>query len=612
MTLQTSKIQVPKGEALDAGAKERELRVGTVLWDRYEILAALGSSALGELWRCHDRETKTDVSIRWLPPDMRRSKSAMATIHAGIRRISDQRHPNLAVIRQMVYVGDQIFLVGDFAPGIDIGTWGEAGADGKRTLDEVLPILQQVAEGLDFAHSRRIVHRNLKPSDIFLGPDGVVRVTDFGLEMHHHLTIFHGEAVRSQTTGAYLAPELKTGEDPDSASDQYALGVLAWNLLVGAPPQPKEIGNPPKNMSATTRTALRRVLSPKPRNRFVTCKDFVKALEGERVAGTRKRSAAEWKHIWIRVGIGVGVLAVAGGLMLAGSLLASWLDKPRTPSAKKEPLPPKEMVELAPSVEAPREHVFEHLVATTALPVEGKPWVTQTAGMEFVWVPALELWVGRFEVTNQEYQHKDPEHDSGDFRGLSLREPRQAVVRVNFDDTVAFAAWLTEQERAAGKLPEGWRFRLPSRMEATAYTLAGKMQGYPWGELWPPSRGNYADDSLKKEFSDLPSIPDYQDGFPVTAIVEASGENGWGIFGAGGNVWETTTKVAGGPLFGGWQGGGWDDCQPVRMKCDVVYGFMGNARGAVNGFRLLLAPISGEVVPLPTNAVPAAVETPGT
>ena len=612
MEFQTSKIQIPREGTLAVGTKEREIRVGEVLWDRYEILASLGSSALGDLWRCKDWETQADVSLRWLPPDMRRSKSAMAVIHAGIKRISGQQHPNLAVIRQMIYVGDQIFLVGDFAPGIDIGTWGEAGPGGKRPLEEVLPVLRQVADGLDFAHSRRIVHRNLKPSDIFLGPDGVVRVTDFGLDMHHHLTIFHGEAVRSETTGAYLAPELRQGEDPDSASDQYALGVLAWKLLVGVPPKPNETGNPPKDLPAAARAALRRVLSPKPRNRFVTCKDFVKALEGAKVEGTRKRSAAEWRHIGIRVGIGAGLLAVAGGLMLAGSLLASWLDKPRTPAAKAEPPPPKEVVDLPPAVaEAPKEKVFEHLVAATAVPVEGQPWVTQTAGMEFVWVPALELWVGRFEVTNDEYRQKVPDHDSGDFRGMSLREPRQAVVRVNFDDTVAFAAWLTEQERAAGKLPEGWRYRLPSRTEATAYTLAGKMQSYPWGELWPPSRGNYADAALKKDFPDLPFIPEYHDGFPVTAPVEESGENGWGMFGAGGNVWETTTKVAGGPLFGGWQGGGWDDCQPARMKCDVVYGFMGNARGAVNGFRLLLAPISGEVVPLTTNAVPAAVEAPG-
>jgi formylglycine-generating enzyme required for sulfatase activity len=79
--------------------------------------------------------------------------------------------------------------------------------------------------------------------------------------------------------------------------------------------------------------------------------------------------------------------------------------------------------------------------------------------------------------------------------------------------------------------------------------------------------------------------------------VEYSGENPWGLFGAGGNVWETTAKEPGSPQFGGWQGGGWDDHQPVRLKTDTLYGFLGNARGAVNGFRLVLAPVSGEAPP---------------
>lgn len=607
MTIQTTKIQRPEEDWLETGAKGREFQVGTVLWERYEIRAVLGSSALGELWRCVDKETNLEVALRWLPPDMRRSKPAMAMIHAGIRRIADQAHPNLATIRQIVYVGDQIYLVGDFAPGVDIGTWARAGADGRRTLDETLPALRQVAEALDFAHDRRIIHRNLKPSNIYLGPDGVARVTDFGLALHHHVTIVHGAAVRSGTTGAYLAPELREGGEADSASDQYALAALAWELLAGAPPEPDGDGEPPGSLPGSARAALRRALSKKPRNRFVTCADFVKALGGERVGGRRGRSAAEWRRIQFRVGIAATLLSLAVGLWLGGRSLVVWLDAPRTPPAP-EAAPRKAAAPAKAKAAAPAPKAVERLVATTPLPVEGQPWVTQTAQMEFIWVPALGMWIGRFEVTNEEYLRKDPAHDSGAFREISLKEPRQPVVRVNFDDALAYAAWLTEQERAAGKLPEGWRYRLPARTEAIAYTLSGSMQAYPWGELWPPNRGNYADGAMSKAFSDLQTIAGYQDGFPVTAPVESSGENPWGLFGAGGNVWETTSKLAGSNLFGGWQGGGWDDHQPTRLKCDVTYGYIGNARGAVNGLRLVLARIADEAPPPPAAVAPAPAE----
>jgi serine/threonine protein kinase/formylglycine-generating enzyme required for sulfatase activity len=596
MTLQTTKIEKPGDDRPETGFQQHGLRVGTVLWDRYEIQAVLGSSDLGELWRCHDREDHKDIALRWLPPDLRRSKPVLAVIHAGIRRISDQSHPNLAAIRQLVYVGDQIYLVGDYAPGMDIGSWYRQGEGGRRTLAEVLPVLKQAASALDFAHAHQIIHRNLKPSNLYLGDDGVVRVTDFGLAPHRHLTIVHGEAVRSGATGPYLAPEIRDGGTPDSASDQYALAVLACELLAGAQPQDGAAGLP-GDLPSAAKSALRRALSAKARNRFVTCDDFVRALGGERVGGRRGRSPDEWRRLVRILSIVVALPLVAGGLWWGGQTLSAWLDAPRAapPAAR----PTRLDIESAPVVEDVKPVYVPPapLVATTPLPVPGQPWVAHTVPMEFVWVPAMQLWVGRYEVTNDEYMKKDPAHDSGEFNGICLKGSRQPVVRVNFDDTMAYAAWLTEQERAAGKLPDDLRYRLPARSEAIAYTRAGMAGTYPWGDIWPPVRGNYADTSLGTAFADKPTISGYQDGFATTAPVDMSGENPWGIYGAGGNVWETTSRGPGGEQFGGWQGGGWEDYQPVRLRSDALYGFIGNARGAVNGFRLVLAPIAGEGPP---------------
>lgn len=287
------------------------------------------------------------------------------------------------------------------------------------------------------------------------------------------------------------------------------------------------------------------------------------------------------------------VAALLVGFGLGGRSLAAWLAQPRPPpAAKAQPTPvksPVSRVAAKAAYEPPKP-----LVATTPLPVANNPWVAHTVPMEFVWVSALQMWVGRYEVTNGDYLQKDPEHQSGEFNGVCLSGSRQPVVRVNFDDTVAFATWLTEQERAAGKLPDTLSYRLPTRMEAIAYTRAGMSSAYPWGDVWPPKRGNYADSALNTAFPDKPAIPGYQDGFATTAPVEMSGENGWGLFGAGGNVWETTARAADCTQFGGWQGGGWEDYLPARLASDALYGFIGNARGAVNGFRLVLAPSEPE------------------
>ncbi len=567
----------------------REVRVGLLLWDRYEVVAVIGNSDLGELWLCHDRDEQRDVVVRLLAQDLRRSKQALAVIHAGIRRLSDQNHPSMAAIRQLVYAGDQVFLVGDYAPGVDLGTWAQRGPDGQRPLEELLPILRQVADALDFAHRNHIIHRNLKPTNILLDSDGSARVTDFGLVPHHHFGFQRGEADRASSSRTYLAPEMRHGREPDSASDQYALAALAWHLLAGAPPDEAKL---PDSLPAYARAAFARAMSPKARKRFVTCEDFVRALGGERVGGRRGRSASEWRRIGIITGSIAGGLAATAVLLLGGRALAAWLNTPSTP----RPAPPRPASTPAVVEEkAPEWTPPAPLVATTPLPTPGQPWVAHVVPMEFVWVSAMQAWVGRYEVTNEEYRRMNPEHTSGDYEGLCLNGDRQPVVRVNFDDTVAYAAWLTEQEREAGKLPATLRYRLPSRMEAITYTRSGLGYTYPWGENWPPTRGNYADASLGSAFPEKPSISGYQDGFAVTAPVERSGENPWGLFGAGGNVWETTSRGAGGSQFGGWQGGGWEDYQAARMRADALYGFIGNARGAVNGFRLVLAPIDNEV-----------------
>ncbi|NLB65951.1 MAG: protein kinase [Lentisphaerae bacterium] len=589
------------GVSPEEPAQASEFYAGQVLWDRYEVIAALGASDLGEVWRCHDRQENKDVVLRHLPRDLGRSKAIMSIIHAGIQRISDSTHPSLSVIRQLVYMGDQIYLVGDFAPGVDIGTWGREGEGGRRALEDVLPVLEQVAAALDYAHERRIIHRNLKPSNIYLDDAGVARVTDFGLRPRRHRSLPLGAGKGPATViSPYLAPELQGDAVATSASDQYALAAVAWELLAGVS---FEIGAPadlPPEVPRSARTALARALAAKPLKRFVSCTDFTHALAGERVWGRRRRSREDWGRIGRMIGLVAGVAALAATAWFGSQALVLWLERPKDIDYYRPPdLKPAAPVQVVQVRETRRE--VRPLVATTPLPVAGKPWVAHTVPMEFVWVGAMQMWVGRFEVTNEEYLKKEPEHSSGEFKGVCLSGSRQPVVRVNFDDVMAYAAWLTEQERAAGKLPDDLAYRLPSRAEAVAYTRAGSSSQFPWGENWPPTRGNYADAALGTAFPDENFIDDYQDGFPTTAPVEMSGENIWALFGAGGNVCETTSREPGGDRFGGWQGGGWNDYEPNRVASTAVYGFVGNARGAVNGFRLVLVPVveqeAGETAP---------------
>ena len=578
------------------------LRSGTVLWGRYQAEAELGESVLGQVWLCRDTQADgAPVVLRWLPPDVRRSRALLSVLHENIRKLSESDHPNVAPVRQMVYAGAEIYLVGDYAPGATLAEWAEgleADRDGKRpTLDELLPVLAQAAAALDFVHGQGAAHGNLTPTNVFVDEDGAVRVTDFGLAFGRHTSMRRGEdtdggaAEAEALAVAFRAPEQRTGGDADSAADQYSLAALAcWTMTGRATPADSDWADwPPK-----ARAAFRRALNPKPGKRFVTCGDFVRALRGERVGGRRKGSAEARRKVLRIAGIAAGVVALVA--LGAGAVLgiAKVLNGRSVVDAVMAERP--EVTETPVTYAARNTQPVKPLVAETPLPVEGKPWVASTVPMEFVWVFEMQMWIGRFEVTNEEYLEMNPNHESGRFvspkgsMAVSLEGKNHPVVGVNFAEAYRYARWLTEREREAGKLPDGWAYRLPSAAEAEAYIRAGSNAEYPWGDALPPVRGNYADDTLAAVFSDMPVIEGYRDGAICTAEVQESGENAWGLFGANGNVWETASREPGDSHFGGWFGGAWDDWQPNRLRADARYGFRGDAHGMVNGFRLVLAP----------------------
>lgn len=229
-------------------------------------------------------------------------------------------------------------------------------------------------------------------------------------------------------------------------------------------------------------------------------------------------------------------------------------------------------------------------------PQPGKNWISPTTGMEFVWIPEMEIWVGRFEVTNAEYRLKDPNHDSGSYEGHSLNQPRQPVTRINFKDAMDYANWLMLNERRAGNLPRSMRVRLPTKYEFEAYARVGKGWRYPWGDNWPPisgQAGNYLGAEAGPTSPAIRSdLANYNDGFPVTAPVEHSWENPWGLFGVGGNVSEATLWYAQHQDFGGWRGGSWGDYDMSHIMINVSStGGGANFRNRDHGFRLIITEI---------------------
>lgn len=221
------------------------------------------------------------------------------------------------------------------------------------------------------------------------------------------------------------------------------------------------------------------------------------------------------------------------------------------------------------------------------------------AQMEFVWVQVLGGWVGKYEVSNEQYRRFRPKHDSGTYRGHSLNADAQPVANVPYADgiegAIPFADWLTKRLHERGRLPPGYAFRMPTSAEWQTLATCGDDRTYPWGNSWPPVRGNFADQAARELFDEDRVLAGYSDGFTVACPVEESGANEWGIHGLAGNVWEWTLGEGGPgrPL----RGGSWLDRSEEYLRCDSGYAIPPTYRFDSLGFRLMLMPEEGQEPP---------------
>lgn len=185
--------------------------------------------------------------------------------------------------------------------------------------------------------------------------------------------------------------------------------------------------------------------------------------------------------------------------------------------------------------------------------------------MEFVFVQALDIYVGKHEVTNGAYRRFRPAHDSGSYEGWTLDLNCQPAVQVSLDDARAFCYWI----QGGGWIPVGYQARLPSGPEWTSIARCDGDGAHPRRADWPPLYGNFADETAERILGWAGhSIEGYDDGAAVTCPVPESGENKCGLFGLAGNVWEWTEEPA---RDGSWRvlrGGSWRHQREDQLRTD--------------------------------------------
>jgi len=266
----------------------------------FRIEQQIGKGGMGEVWKAYDQVGDRHVVIKVLPPQLQGAEEEMARVKETFSRVHDLQHQHICptyLLGQDARVG--YFLVMKFLDAVTLSQYRRLLLEQKKPfgLADVLGLLRPVAEALDYAHSRRIVHRDIKPQNVLVSRDGQdVQVVDFGLAAQIRTSISRVSQVRMDASGTYpyMAPEQWKGEFQDGKVDQYALAAVAFELLTGRLPfdaadafvlrqcvlneQPPTPEDQPHHVAR----ALLRGMAKQRHERFNSCCDLVDALAGKK------------------------------------------------------------------------------------------------------------------------------------------------------------------------------------------------------------------------------------------------------------------------------------------------------------------------------------------
>ncbi len=264
---------------------------GTMLAERYRIVALLGSGGMGEVYRADDTKLGHQVALKFLPANLAADPRRLEALYAEVRIGRQISHPNACRLYDIVEAHGHHFLAMEYVDGEDLASLLRR--IGRLPADKALDVARDICAGLAAAHDKGIVHRDLKPANVMIDGRGRARITDFGLAA---LAVEVAGAEVFAGTPVYMAPEQLSGKEVTVRSDIYALGLILYEMFTGKrlfeaksveellakhrEAKPPSLSSTVRDINPAVERAILRCLDENPAQRPATVYELMAALPG--------------------------------------------------------------------------------------------------------------------------------------------------------------------------------------------------------------------------------------------------------------------------------------------------------------------------------------------
>ena len=207
------------------------LREGIYLADRYEIVGKIGAGGMADVYKAKDHTLGRFVGIKVLKPEFSEDVNFVTKFRTEAQSAAGLEHPNIVNIYDVGSENSIHYIVMEYVEGITLKMYIEK--KGQLSFKEAVSIAIQVGRGIEAAHNKHIIHRDIKPQNIIISTEGKVKVTDFGIAR-----VANANTINSEVMGSvhYASPEQARNGFVDGKSDIYSLGIVMYEMVTGRVP----------------------------------------------------------------------------------------------------------------------------------------------------------------------------------------------------------------------------------------------------------------------------------------------------------------------------------------------------------------------------------------